>query len=381
MTAHFEEILRLLTGDVSSAGALPDIAWARAVLAGRQEPAPAEVDSDIAHALIQVLVERGDAQLVAWLAGASHKEIAKSARRALHQLRARKVDVPRPMISGAASAAADDEGTHAPLKELPGLVTFYDGAGYRAVWVPAIGLQGVDLLTTEISRRYGVVSYERRALGRKKYRGIVRRLKEEIQAAPTTAADALWLLYQAVNTNEKSGRALPTNFLPALRELGAPPSGAHPALRIEPSAAEANRIYELKELRTWLPERDFLQRLALRQQEIETSTLFVNEEQRQAQWQEALAQSVRDYFTEAQLEECRQHLLDTAHVFFALNRQADAQALRAAADAFGQERAVALTHPIVVSFVERLFRNGPPRHQTTAGSSPERQTAGGIILP
>lgn len=351
---EIKEMRELLQGSGSVDG-LEDLSWARAVVQGEQPPPPATFHPDLIAALIEELVARGNPEPLSWLATLSVKPLAKAARTGLHRMRSRKVDVAVPTGSDSPLRSVATGET----SELPGLITAYDGRNQRMIWCTDEAPKGLMVWEARTSSKNGLIDFRPGKGSRKTYRQLMHEVKEKIEAVKVDASVARWLIHDAAKRCEKTKRGLPNQFLRASQEFGAAPKTDHPALSIAPktdaSSEELCTLYDLPVLRGWYPGREPLYQLVMKQQEILSSQVIVDDKQRDEQFASALDKCVEDYYDASRTLEARQIVLDTAHFLSASNDPENAALARQAVDLYDRSPAELAQHPFARKLIERAL--------------------------
>jgi hypothetical protein len=355
---------------------------ARAFASG-DGPAPRELTLDVALALCAALAARGDTTRLGRLAAEAGKPLAKEARRTLHTLRARgaAVTVPRAAIR-AVSMKADEE------PEPASVVTMIDGQGERGLWYARRAPEGgVLVFQGVLSDTKGLVEFVAGHATRKSHRNLLRQLVERAGFAATVVPGdyARWLLELAYGQTQSAGRPIPPDFARARAELGPVPSAyeVHPAIarwrEVEPLPDEQlPGLLELPELRTWIPEEDALRHAALKVGEVDESRILVDEAQKHAARQEAVARETEAYFTAERNAIYRLRLLDTAWLLhLAGGRDEDARRVRAAAEAFAPVDPL----PPPNAFARRLFERVFNLAAAPPAATPPADAGGLIVSP
>jgi hypothetical protein len=354
-----------------------DLAWAREVLEGKPVSPPGEaLRPEVAYALVEVLVARKDADSLGILAQSDHRTVSKAARTALHRLRSQRVEVEVP------AQPTGPSGTGQPIQqELPSLVTIYDSRWERLIWIGQEAPSGVQVFHARVSASSGLVDFRSGSTSRKEYRSKSKDIREKLGGELIETDLAIWFLQQAAQRCHQVQRALPDTYAKASQLLESAQERAHPALSVEPSREVDLAIFELQELRYWLPKSSDLRRLQLQLDEVATSRLMINEQQRLDQVSNILTRFLEEYFTTQRRESCRQILLDTVHLLEIKGDRDRAADLRAAADLFELPVEQLLAHPLPRRFVERVVNpdwiganEEPPDGTKTPGES-------GLIIP
>jgi hypothetical protein len=336
---------------------------------------------------VDELVARGDVEGLTRLAESRDKAVAKAARRGLHLLRTRGHKVAQ-APAAAAPSAARSQPQEAP-EELPSLASSYDGSGERAIWMVRLAPdRGVHIFEAYVHERFGITAFRASEASRKAYRKVVRELSAERKSF--RVVDVPWSyaraeVEEAYRKNLATRRAAPIEFTRMRPQLGkVDPFGEHPALAIAPgdAAGEAGaHLHELPEVRSWIPEREELERVAMRLGEVEQSQLLVTPQQKIAARAEAVARVARESFEDPERRaRTRRRLLDTAYLLTRLGpeREADARLVRAVADEFAEDRPLAGEGAFARRLFEKCF---PPAVVAGEGQAAAERSPSGLIVP
>lgn len=316
---------------------------------------------------IEGLLKAGDASALEQIAATASKAEAKEARRALHRLAARGVKVPEAKPAGLRVYQPAHE-EFAPECFL----SAFDAAGGQVAFVfrknPAGGVLGTIVYMDE---EQGILEAERLTLGRREYRAWIEELRRGgrgIVAHRADPDDVRRALRDARALTDAAGRIVP----PAAAEL--PPDWFAPARdrREEPAAdpalaADSARLFLEPEIAQWVPPQEFLQALLLKMQEVETSRLLVDEEQKLKRIDELMHDAIDGFFTADRRRAYARRLLGTAVMFEESGRPAQAAMARATA-AWLDEAAAGLSGlDFARVFILRVFaaipaEGGDPAH-------------------
>ncbi|HEY3354516.1 MAG TPA: hypothetical protein VGQ83_14790 [Polyangia bacterium] len=360
-------------------------AAARAFARG-DAPPPRGLDAEVARAVCHLLATSGDGARLARAAADGDKPLAKEARRALHVLRSRgaAVSVPRP------AGRAEPLVAHADAEpEVESIASMIDARGERGVWLcrrdPAKG--GITVYQTVLSEDRGLVELVTGRATRKSYRELTRDLtrNRDFTAALVPTAYARWLIEQATARTQAIGRALPPGYAQARADLGpAARPAVHPALVAWPDApslddAAAAALFELPELRGWIPDEDVVRAVALKLAEVDESRLLIDDKQKAAARRDVLEREIPAYWTAARREGFRERLLETAYLLHRAGRDADGLRLRAAADTLAPRAPETPPNAFMRRLFERVLPVEPP--VLAAGpAGPAPLTPSGLIV-
>ena len=391
-----EEFRRVLNSEEEGANWPPDLTWARAFLAGEQAAPPKSMDQEVVTALIEELLHRQDNDRLTALAAAPDKKVAKAARTALHRLRSRKVDVKLPAAAPRQRGSGVDQGR----SSLPdSMATFYEPDWRRHVFLldPEVG-GAINVFWARVSAQHGMTDLELlRSMTRKELRAMMGRFKEAVELVPIQRNEAHWLISAAADKCRQTGHTLPSGHATMTTMVGGTPSGGHPAEELEPLPGagyeQMLELYEGEELRSWVPDQNLMQRLGMHLQEVMTSRLVLDQQQRRSRLTNIVDDTLSEIFDEAGCAAGRQVMLDTAHLLMSKEKQERAGLFRAAAEVFLLPPHRAVVHPFVRQYLERLLRMdallaGPVAPTDSAGAvaeepedDNEQRSSGGIILP
>lgn len=364
-----------LTADGDPDAGSADIQWARRTLQGEQATPPGEaLRPEVAFALVEELVATRQAELLSRLAASSHKLVAKAARTGVHRLRSKRVEVELPPDG----AGEEHAGTGLAMQQgIPSVVSIYDGRWERLVWVGLEATGGVTVYQARISALYGLLELRTGDTTRSELRRTTRKIRQELGGATVDEREGVWFIRDAARRCEQAGRSMPEGFARHSQGLPGHPGGAHPAEALEPHDVDLIELYDLAELRYWGPDPQFLRRLSLRLDEIATSQLVINDQQRRMQADAAVERALAEYLTPARCASSRVLLLDTAHLLAATSRAREASRLRAAASLFELPAEELARHP----FARELVRRRLPDTQAPARPEEPDPGPGGLIVP
>lgn len=337
----------------------------------------ASLPAPLAAALARAAFGASRVDLLGALAGHVEKEVAKEAKRCLHVLRTRGVEVPEaPRPPGPAAAAPS------PEPSLPGLASALDGHGERAVWLPRpLPGRGIEVGQAVLSDERGLLSLQVGLVGRKEWRAFARGIMERgatvgVIEVPRERVHA-WIV-EARGRNERTGQRVPDGTDLWLNGLGpvapAPAPGAGlPALDEEAereALAASGALHEQPLFRSWMADEDFLRRVAARLDEVQVSPLYVDEQQRHAQLDRVLADAVEEYLDPARRERLASRLLAMADHLRERGDVAGARSAQATSRALSSGRPGAST-PFARLLVEKAFsRSNPAPDQPAAEQDP-----------
>lgn len=293
---------------------------ARAFLEGDVDLMPRVLDAEQVDALVAVLVERGDVARLQRLADAKDKSLAKPARRGLHVLKSRGTQVPAPE-----PRTYRVRGPYAPEAEQPSLASMIDGRGERIVWLvrPAADSSGFEVYQAEISESRGLIGFAAGAAPRRDWRERAQKVlaDQRLGVAEVPSAHARWLIEQAYQRTSAAGRVAPEEFARAKLDLGPViRPQRHPALDVAPPLplaevrASLPGLFALREVATWIPDKEALDALDVAVGEIVTSKLVVEPSQRLEQLGAAVTRIADQTLTPPLRARLAERLHETAYL-------------------------------------------------------------------
>lgn len=390
-----EELLALLrdgsvtpeaiASEMLDAGATPwppeALAAARGLLADLAAADPAKVATlppGLRTLVVDEAIATKSTALVAALLAHPDKAVAKEGKRAAHSLRTRGcvVELPKAAPAPAAAPPVDDE--KAAWMSMP------DGFGERILFLAMPARGGVDVAEVVVSDEFGVMAARLAQLGRKEFRKFVQSLPRTgrflMAGAPRPYVRAL--VSAALQQNDRAGRPVPHEFNAVSFALGpAAPRTPSPGRTLPPPddvdaiAAQSRALVELEEFKGWLPAEAALRTLAVRLDEIAASSLYLDEAQREASREAALADAVQGYWSAARRTQAAERLFDAAWLLRETGFAEPARLALGAAAALDSDRPLE-----AVTFCRALFEKvvGQLRSESAVGRAP---AASGLVLP
>ena len=353
-----QEIRRVLTSESEGSNWPTDLTWAHGFLGGVDAPPPESMDQEVLIGLIDELLHRQDNDRLSTLARAPHKGIAKAARTAIHRLRSRKVDMAVPGAEPRKRGSGNSPG----CSTLPdSMATPYEPDWRRHVFLLDPGVSGsINVYWGRISAYKGLVELELlKSMTRKELRGMMGRFKEVVDLVSIPRSEAHWFIADAADRCRATGHTLPSGFAAMTTQVGGAPSGDHPALT-RPPHPEADHqalmeLYKGEELRGWVPDQALMQRMVMRLQEVTTSRLVLDEQQRRSRIANVIDSNLEEVFDDQGCAAGRQVMLDTAQLLHCKGDDERGSLFRAAAELFSLPPERAVVHPFVRHYLERLL--------------------------
>jgi hypothetical protein len=262
-------------------------------------------------------------------------------RRAHHRLRSRGVAVAEPVAPAvvATIASVNEELEGAALAAL-------DPRGTRIVYVVETNpTGGARIFELVLSGDQGIVGFELYSAARGKARRILREVttrgERPAVEAPVEAVRALIaraLAHQPPNRPPPRGLSEWRSRLTDTSDAGVPPGAlARRALEpVEPSGVDrALELIRERELGPWVPDHAALHAAAEQVSELGKSELIVSDTAREEQVAGIVDEASAQIFDEGAAARCAEQFEEMAYVFWKRDREDDARACLAAADAFG----------------------------------------------
>ncbi|HTN51893.1 MAG TPA: hypothetical protein VML50_05780 [Anaeromyxobacter sp.] len=341
-----------------------EVGRAARLLHGLARAKPEEVvtlPAPLALAFARAVLAAGRPELLAALAGHASRDVAKEAKRGLHVLRSRGVQVPeapRPPAPAPAAAPAEP-----PLAAYGSAI---DGHGERAVWLPrSIPGKGIEVAQAVLSDERGLLELQVGMLGRKEWRAFCREIVargEGMGVGELDRSRAHALVAAARARNEETGQRVPDGADLWLAALGPAAPLPDPSARFPPLPEEEQRaavaasagLHDLPLLRGWLADEDYLRGVAAKLDEVAASPLYLDERQRAEQLQRVVAEAVDGYLDAARRARLAARLLSVAEH---LDLGGDPERARIAAATAGALAggAAAAEVPFVRRLVEKAF--------------------------
>lgn len=349
-----------------------------------QAGAAGRLADPLAQAAVEAAVQIDHVEFLVAVAAGGGKSAASFARRALAILKSKGFDVPA-SPAGEAVFRADTD----PLEELPCMLASPDSFGERGLWIPrALRGGGVAVTVLIVSDVHGVLHVEAGEASRKGYR----KMREGIEGfaekgsyrfIEVSLARARGIVARA-RAETQGGLNIAHETL--VQSLIGEPGDAEPASRHAPpldAATEGQRVSESallhdeNEIAGWLPDNAARESMALKLEELEQSSLYVNEAQRDAQRRVERLRTIESYFTPDRQRLYSGRLFEVAEVFKCTGRIASFERSTSTARAlsFGGNPA---SIPFCTAMFDKLFAADEETNEPTDALE---TTKGGLILP
>jgi hypothetical protein len=307
----------------------------------------------LAAAVARAAVGASRTDLLVALANHPSRETAKEAKRGLHLLKARGVQVPEPLRAPSLPAPP----TALPERAPQAYASAIDGHGERAVWLPRIlAARGVEIAQAVVSDERGLVELQIGVVGRKEWRVFARGLVERgvsMGVAEIASGLALAMIASARAVNERSGQRIPSGADHWLGQQGAAPPLPDPAADFPPlpdeeereAVEESGRLHDLPLLRGWLADEQLLRGVAATLDEISASPSYADDGQRASEMARVISDALSTWFDAERTDRFAVRLFETAAH---LARSGDS------------------THARLAAAAARALRNGVPPYRIPA---------------
>jgi hypothetical protein len=291
----------------------------------------------LALAMVHAAGRESKQEVLRELAQGGNKALAKEAKRELHRLKQKGVEVAELPRQGASMLKP------LPEAEAPSCyASSIDAYGERAVWWTRPARQGVEVVQVVTSDVKGILAADALALSRRSWREFVKRLPRQavVTSAEISRDHARQLIAEAEAEGARNGFSPPPAYADALRLLGPAPEVAPPspglAIAVDDELAHTMAgaaLYDDPLFMSWIPEEDALRSFALKVDEIAVSQLYLDQAQRQQAFERAADEAAAAYFTPRRRSLYSRRLVEMAHVLAFESRHDAAKAAVAVARA------------------------------------------------
>ncbi|MBW1871208.1 MAG: hypothetical protein JRJ19_04035, partial [Deltaproteobacteria bacterium] len=241
--------------------------------------------------------EDDDDQLNDLLAMTTHKQVKKEAKRILHRMRSRGMNV---SVSDEGGSSILDRKMETADPDLACHLTPLTSNGSRMIWLARYVHGGVAVYQAEVNDQEGLTEFSGGVIGRSRYRMISKEIMstEQIPLLDITYSEAKQRLAAAVAKSRAVSKALPEGYLEASSNLPeadkvtiADPRSYFDKSELDKTpelVKNAAGLQDIAEFSDWLPDEETLKALHAKIQEIETSQLTINKQQKIDQVKKAL---------------------------------------------------------------------------------------------
>jgi hypothetical protein len=291
-----------------------------------------ELSATDAAVALATLVKNHNIEALQQLAASGSKAHAKSAKKALYQLKSKGIAISEPVQEAAPSLAPE-------ATEFEAVLSAILGTGERAIFfaIPARG-GGIEVFQGVLSDEHGITTLEAVTTNRGVYRSRMRELEREkdLKVLKVPLSRMRLELQRALWLNESTHTRLPDGGPECLRRIGVFEPlgpGKFPALQPtdEAVSAQAKSLHDEKEIGQWLPSQEHLQQLAAIAELVSVGPLKIPPAERRERLTNACAKLSEGTFTLKTRQLYASRLYGMAELFDASDRGAQAHLARATA--------------------------------------------------
>jgi hypothetical protein len=313
--------------------------------------------------------EEDDDQISDLMSMTDSGEVKKEAKRALHRMRSRGLEVSIPEETGSSvlqrRVAPDDP-------DLPCYLSPMSGNGSRMIWLARYVRGGVGVFQVELNDQEGLAEFAGGTIGRSRYRSLSRDLLGDPKHAllEITYAEAWKRISAAAARSREASRPLPEGYLDAKNTLPEPKQeGAELAdprslfdqdkLKDDQGLIrEAAELHDLDEFSDWMPDEETLKTVQSKLEEVESGQVAINQQQKVEQVQKILDQAVENLLEgQERRDRYQSRLLQMAEYLQRTDRPELAQKAAAAAFQLTREDFSPPESPFFDRMTRKLFRS------------------------
>jgi len=311
--------------------------------------------------------EEDDDQLNDLLAMTTHKQVKKEAKRILHRMRSRGMDV---SVSEESGSSILDRKMETADPDLVCHLTPLASNGSRMIWLARYVHGGVAVYQAEVNDEAGLAEFSGGVIGRSRYRMISKEIKgtEEVPLLDISYSEAKQRLANAVAISRAASKALPEGYLEASSNLPesdevsiADPRSYFDKGELDKTpelVKEAAGLQDIPEFSDWFPDEETLKTLQAKIQEIESSQLTINKQQKVDQVKKALEGAVEDLLgSPERIKLYQNRLFEMAAQLFLTDKKDEAKLAAAAAWQLEAEDFTPLQSPFFDRLVNKMFRD------------------------
>jgi hypothetical protein len=322
-------------------------------------------------------MEEDDDQINDILAMTDAGEVKKEAKRALHRMRSRGLDVSIPEEAG---SSVLERRILPEDPDLPCYLSPVSGNGSRIVFLARYVRGGVGVFQAELNDEEGLVEFAGGTIGRSRYRNLSRDLLGDPKRAllEITYEEAWQRISLAAAHNRETSRPLPEGYLDAKNSLPEPkknvlesgtPEGTPPS---DPRSLfdrdeighdqslirEAAELHDLEEFSDWMLDEETLKTVQSKLEEVESGQVTINDQQKVEQVQKILDQAVESLLEgEERRTRYQNRLFEMAEYLHRTGRTEPAKKAAAAAWQLSLEGFSPAESPFFDRMTRKLFRS------------------------
>jgi hypothetical protein len=311
--------------------------------------------------------EEDDDQINDILSMSTDKEVKKEAKRVLHRLRSRGLNVSMAEEAGSSILDRQVETSDPPL---PCYLTPITGSGSRMIWLASYVRGGVAVYQAECNDQDGLTEFAGGVIGRSRYRSLIKEVlgSEKVALLEIPYAEARKLIGIAVDQTREAARSLPESYLEAssnLPEAGEPEPAPDPRALFPPESVDSadllrksSELHELPAFVDWTPDEEILRVFHEKLREVETGQVAINQQQRVDQVAKALDDAVGSLLDEEDKRtRYQQRLFEMAAFLVRTDQPEPAKLATAAAWQLSAEDFKPLDSPFFDRLVKKMFKS------------------------
>lgn len=317
------------------------------------------------------------------------KALKKQIARRIHELKSRGVII---------KTEKKNRGVRLKPVEEPqplSIVSESTGSGEREIFYTGKHQRsGIRILYFLESFYLGILDFQYFETSRSGYKDLVKKLKQEKQTATFEVDQSVgyYLLEQARNRNEVSGRPFPTRFLTILNEIPksdvmfdrSPVWNNISSEQVDQTLLEVSHsaeLHELPEFRNWYLPTELLQETEKQFSEIMHSTVLVDKGQKAEMIDRLVMETVDGYFDQPNREKWILRIEDAAYLLTLCDEAEKAVVALAVAKTLGQSGRPASSIPFCEQLLSKLIKRPSDMASEQEPKNETPQNNGGIILP
>ncbi len=302
------------------------------------------------------------------------KPVKKEAKRALHKMRSRGMDVSMPSSGGSILDRMVEE----EQKPLTCQISPVASDGTMVVLLAKYTRGGVAIYQAVINDEDGLMEFQGGVIGRKQYRRIDQSISDEEKdkLLDVSYDRARTLISKAADKSREKGKTLPEQYLDASSDLGPVqqeneqeliPEELGIQVLEENLLSKTEGILELDEFEEWIPPEKIMLLVRGKLDEVEQSEIIVTEQQRLDQIERAFDTGVKEMLgDEDARKQWHDRLMSNAKFLWLKEREEEAKIVATAAWQLLEEEFEPTSSVFFGKMVRKIF---PPAHQIASAMS------------
>ena len=297
----------------------------------------------------------------------SAKEVKKEAKRIMHQLRSRGLNV---SVTEEKGSSILDRKITGDDPDLPCFLSPITSTGNRMMLVARYVRGGVGVYQAELNDIKGLLEFSGATIGRNRYRKLFKDVmnNDEQSMLEISYSEGRKRLANAVSQSRKSSTPLPDGYLEASSNLPEAETQTniangrelYPLKAVsEPDLAqEAKKLHELVEFADWIPDEEVVKTIHNKFKEIEASKVIINEQQKTEQVDQALNNAVEQMLADSEHRtQLQDRLFEMANYLDRIEQKDNARLAAAAAWQLSLEEVQAVDCAFFDRLVKKMFRS------------------------